>query len=333
MIRVNDAAKRGAELVKRLLVFSRKTDFKPQPLDLNRRIRDLRKMLERTIPKMINIRLVLSDTLLRLNADPTQIDQVLMNLAVNARDAMPDGGELSFETVNMFVDADMARLISGAHTGPYVLLTVTDNGSGMSQETISHMFEPFYTTKSLGKGTGLGLSVVHGIVTQHEGFIICESEQGHGTKFHVYFPAIDSDVEIEEPGTQVLALGGSETILLVDDDDVVRDMCQQILEKANYKVILAANGQEALELYNQQKEEISMVLLDLIMPVMGGERCLTELLAINPSLKIVVVSGYQGETTARDLISAGAKAAIYKPFGPHEVLKVVRNVLGDWAIF
>ena len=333
LIRVNDAAKRGAELVKRLLVFSRKTDFKPQPLDLNRRIRDLRKMLERTIPKMINIRLVLSDTLLRLNADPTQIDQVLMNLAVNARDAMPDGGELTFETVNMFVDADMARLISGAHTGPYVLLTVTDNGSGMSQETISHMFEPFYTTKSLGKGTGLGLSVVHGIVTQHEGFIICESEQGHGTKFHVYFPAIDSDVEIEEPRTQVLALGGSETILLVDDDDVVRDMCQQILEKANYKVILAANGQEALELYNQQREEISMVLLDLIMPVMGGERCLTELLAINPSLKIVVVSGYQGETTARDLISAGAKAAIYKPFGPHEVLKVVRNVLGDWAIF
>jgi CheY-like chemotaxis protein len=252
-----------------------------------------------------------------------------MNLAVNARDAMPNGGELTFETANIFIDADMARLMSEAHTGPYVLLTVTDNGSGMSQETMSHMFEPFFTTKSLGKGTGLGLSVVHGIVKQHEGFIICESEQGHGTKFNIYFPAIDSDVEIEEPETQVLALGGLETVLLVDDDNVVRDLCQRILENANYKVIIAADGQEALELYNQRKDEISLVLLDLIMPVMGGDRCLGELLALNPSLKVVIISGYHGETTANDLISAGAKAAIYKPFGPHEVLKVVRNVLGQ----
>ncbi len=330
-IKVNDAAKRGAELVRRLLVFSRKTDFKPQPLDLNRRISDLRKMLGRTIPKMINIKLVLSDTLLRLNADPIQIDQVLMNLAVNARDAMPDGGELTFETANIYIDAEMARLLSEAHTGPYVLLTVTDNGSGMSQETMSHMFEPFYTTKSSGKGTGLGLSVVHGIVKQHEGFITCKSEKGRGTRFNIYFPAIDSDVQIEDPGTPVPVMGGSETILVVDDDDVVRGLCQQILEKAGYKVIHASNGREALELYIHHKDEISLVLLDLMMPVMGGSRCLEELLAINPLLKVIIISGYQAETSAIDLVSAGAKAAIYKPFRPTKVWEIVRNVLGKQA--
>lgn len=330
-IKINDAAKRGAELVRRLLVFSRKTDFKPQPLDLNRRISDLRKMLERTITKMIKIKLVLSDSLLRLNADPIQIDQVLMNLAVNARDAMPDGGELTFKTANIFIDADMARLQSDAHIGPYVLLTVTDNGSGMSKETMSHMFEPFFTTKSSGTGTGLGLSVVHGIVKQHEGFIICKSEQGRGTRFNIYFPAIDSDVEIEEPRTQVPAIGCLETILLVDDDDVVRGLCQQILEKANYKVIVATNGQEALALYNQRKDEISLVLLDVIMPVMGGRRCLEELLALNPSLKVIIISGYQAETSANDLVSAGAKAAIYKPFRPNKVLEVIGDVLGKQA--
>lgn len=329
MIRMTEAAKRGAELVKRLLVFSRKTDFKPLPLDLNRRISDLRKMLERTIPKMINLKLSLSDNLLRINADPTQIDQVLMNLAVNARDAMPDGGKLTFETANICINTDMARLLSEAHTGQYVLLTVTDNGSGMSQQTMSHMFEPFFTTKSSGKGTGLGLSVVHGIVKQHEGFITCESEQGHGTRFNVYFPAIDSDVQIEDPETPVPALGGFETILLVDDDDVVRNLCQQVLEKANYKVIFATNGREALELYNQRKDEISLVLMDLMMPVMGGERCIKELLAINPSLKIIIISGYHGETTANDLVFTGAKTAIYKPFGPNEVLQVVKDVLGQ----
>ncbi len=193
--RILQAAKNGAELVQRLLTFSRKVEPKPIPLDLNRRIVQVEKLLKRTIPKMIDIQMHLSDDLAEINADPIQMEQVLMNLAVNARDAMPDGGRLIIETRNVTLDDEYCRLHVGAGPGDCVLLAVSDTGHGMDKTTVEHIFEPFYTTKELGRGTGLGLAMVYGIVRQHEGFITCYSEVGRGTTFNVYFPAIERHLE------------------------------------------------------------------------------------------------------------------------------------------
>jgi len=187
--KILQSARSGAELVQRLLTFSRKVEPKPVPLNLNRRILQVEKLLRRTIPKMIHIQLDLSDDLADINADPTQMEQVLMNLAVNARDAMPDGGKLAISTRNVSLDEEYCRVRAGAKPGEYVLLTVSDTGYGMDKATIDHIFEPFYTTKELGRGTGLGLAMVYGIVKQHGGYISCYSEVEHGTTFNVYFPA------------------------------------------------------------------------------------------------------------------------------------------------
>ena len=214
------AGRNGADLVQRLLTFSRKTETKPLDLDLNQRIRQTQKFLERTIPKMIDIELILAEDLARIHADPTQVDQVLMNLAVNARDAMPEGGKLVIETANVVLDEDYARSHLEAKPGRYVLLRVSDTGSGMDKETLEHIFEPFYTTKGPGEGTGLGLAMVYGIVKQHHGFINCYSEVGHGTTFKIYLPAIISETQSDQPVVTSTPQGGTETILLVDDEEL-----------------------------------------------------------------------------------------------------------------
>ncbi len=258
VLKINESARRGADLVQRLLTFSRKMEIKPQPLNLNRRVTELRKMLERTIPKMIDIQLLLSADLATINADPTQIDQILMNLAVNARDAMPEGGNLIVETANILIDAEYARTHVEAKPGHHVLLTVTDTGMGMDKATLEHIFEPFYTTKSVGEGTGLGLAMVHGIVQQHGGHVRCYSEPGQGTTFKVYFPALISDEEQEETAARRMPRGGSETVLLVDDEKMIRDLGSRILSKSGYKVIAASNGKEALDVYEQRGGEIAL---------------------------------------------------------------------------
>ena len=262
--KINQAARRGADLVQRLLTFSRKTEIKPQPLQLNRRITELQKMLARTIPKMIDIQLLLDGDLVTINADPTQIDQVLMNLAVNARDAMPEGGKLIVETANITLDEEYARTHPEAKPGHHVLLMVTDTGMGMDKATLEHIFEPFYTTKGVGEGTGLGLAMVHGIVYQHGGHVRCYSELGQGTTFKVYFPALASEEEQEETTSRKMPRGGSETILLVDDEEMIRDLGSRILSKNGYNVITASNGKEALDVYERRGAEIAMVVLDLI---------------------------------------------------------------------
>ena len=222
--------------MQRLLTFSRKVEPKPIPLDLNRRIVQVEKLLKRTIPKMIDIQMNLSDDLAEINADPIQMEQVLMNLAVNARDAMPDGGRLILETKNVTLDDEYCRFHVGAGPGDCVLLAVSDTGHGMDKTTVEHIFEPFYTTKELGRGTGLGLAMVYGIVRQHEGFITCYSEVGRGTTFNVYFPAIERHLELGVEMTGVMPAFGTETILLVDDETFVRDLGQRILSKAGYTV-------------------------------------------------------------------------------------------------
>jgi len=325
--KIHESARRGADLVQRLLTFSRKVEIKPSPINLNYRITELRKMVERTIPKMIDVQLILSESLASINADPTQIDQVLMNLAVNARDAMPEGGKLIFETANIMLDEEYAKTHLEAKLGPHVLLMVTDTGSGMDQETLEHIFEPFYTTKAVGEGTGLGLAMVHGIVKNHGGHITCYSEPGQGTTFKIYIPALIADEVQEEKDARPMPRGGSETILLVDDEEIIRDLGSRILSKGGYKVVLASNGKDALKLYQQRRDEISLVILDLIMPEMGGKQCLEALASLDPSVKVVIASGYSPNGPTKKALAAGAKGFVNKPYDIRQVLEVVREVL------
>ncbi len=322
------AARNGADLVQRLLTFSRKTETKPLDLDLNQRIRQTQKFLQRTIPKMIIIELALADDLADIHADPTQVDQVLMNLAVNARDSMPEGGNLVIETANVVIDEDYARSNLEAKPGRYVLLRVSDNGSGMDKETLEHIFEPFYTTKGLGQGTGLGLAVVFGIVKQHQGFINCYSQVGHGTTFKVYFPAIIIPAaRSDQPVVTSMPQGGTETILLVDDEQFVRDLGKRILERSGYKVLTADNGKQALDIYRKEISKISLVILDLIMPEMGGKECLPKLLEINPHVKVLVASGYTSGGTLKGASEIGARGFVRKPYDIRRMLRDVRDVL------
>ncbi len=324
------ASRSGTELVQRLLTLSRKTESKQRPIDLNHQIEQARRLLGRTIPKMIKIELHLAEFLATVNADPTQIEQVIMNLAVNARDAMPEGGKLTLCTENVILDEDYCRVNPGAKPGKCVLLAISDSGSGMDKEILDHMFEPFFTTKGLGMGTGLGLAVVYGIVKQHAGYVTCESQPAQGTVFRVYLPAIEeqeivSDELVEEPKLP----GGTETILFVDDEDVVRDLGELILSESGYKVLTAKNGKEAREIYLKERESISLVILDLIMPEMGGTECLKELLKIDPQVKVLVASGYSADASVKETIQMGAKGFVTKPFRVKELLRDVRKVLDE----
>lgn len=325
--KIRQSARQGADLIQRLLTFSRKTDIRPQPINLNFRIRDMRRMLERAIPKMIEIRLSLSEELATINADPTQVDQILMNLMVNARDAMPEGGQLIIETGNVVLDEEYARTHLDAEPGEYVLLTVTDTGTGIDREALEHIFEPFYTTKAAGEGTGLGLAMVHGIVKQHGGHISCYSEPGHGTTFTIHFPALISDRGREAIFVREMPRGGSETILLVDDEQLIRGLGFRILTKAGYRVLVASDGKEALEIYRAHGDDIELVILDLIMPEMGGKQCLEGLLSIDPSVKVIVASGFSADGPTREALSAGAQGFVSKPYDIRQVLQVVRQVL------
>ncbi len=260
---------------------------------------------------------------------PIQMEQVLMNLAVNARDAMPNGGKLILETKNVTLDEEYCTVHVGPSPGNYVSLTVSDTGHGMDKETAEHIFEPFYTTKELGRGTGLGLAMVYGIVSQHGGFIRCYSEVGRGTTFNVYLPAIQSLVEPGVETSEVMPAFGTETILLVDDEAFVRDLGERILSKAGYTILTAANGIDALDIYRKKGKQIDLVILDLIMPKMGGEGCLKELLKIDPGVKILVASGYAPDAAAGKPLALGARGFVSKPFGVRELLRQVRKALDE----
>ncbi len=328
LTKVNRAARSGAELVKRLLTFSRKTEMEQRPLQLNQTIEQMKKMLSRTIPKMIEIRLVLADDLATIHADPTQMEQVLMNLAVNARDAMPGGGICTIRTENVILEEAFAATHFGVQPGNYVMLSVSDTGKGMDQETQLHIFEPFFTTKGPGEGTGLGLAMVYGIVQHHNGHIRCRSEVGEGTTFEMYLPSMTTEVGNGKPELlQRRPPTGSETILLVDDDNDVRDLGSRLLTKAGYKVIEARRGGEALEVYRNRPGEISLVVLDLIMPEMGGVQCLEELLKIDPSARVVIASGQaDGGGTLRATKDL-ARGFVSKPFQFDRLLWAVREAL------
>jgi CheY-like chemotaxis protein len=215
----------------------------------------------------------------------------------------------------------------GAKPGDYVLLTVTDTGHGMDKETLKHLFEPFYTTKGVGRGTGLGLSMVYGIVKSHDGYIFCDSAPGKGATFEIYLPVIEQKLEKEELKEEKISMGGKETILLIDDEESIRDLGNQILNRFGYTVLTASDGESGLELYRKEKGKIDLVILDLIMPGMGGRKCLEELLKMNPKVKVVIASGYSVDGPTKEALEVGAKNFVSKPYAMRQMLKVVREVL------
>lgn len=328
---IYEASKRGADLVQRLLTFSKKREHKPQALNLNQRISEIQKMLTRTIPKNIKIQLILNQDLAWINADPTQIDQIIMNVVVNARDAMPEGGALTIETANVVLGEEYTKMHLNVIPGNYVVLMLTDTGIGMDEATMARIFEPFFTTKGLEQGTGLGLSVVFGIVEQHGGFIRYYSEPGHGTTCKIYFPAIISGQNIAQAKLKESAAGGLETILIVDDEDQILDFLSRVLEHSGYSVITAQNGKEALERFVKYRNQLSLIILDLVMPEMDGKRCLEELLKIDPSVKVIISSGFSANGKISNLMNSGAKAFVTKPYDIEQLLMKMRELIDDKA--
>ncbi len=324
---IHTAAKRGSDLVKRMLTFGRRVEAKLEPMDLNDEIRQVERLLYRTIPKMIETELELAEDLKLINGDISQIEQVLVNLALNSRDAMPDGGRLLIETGNANLDEAYCRLNPSAKPGEYVLLAVSDTGCGMEKHVAERAFEPFFTTKTPDKGTGLGLSVVFGIVKLHGGHIKCYSEPGEGTTFRIYLPTAEKKKGPQEPTTQETACGGTETILVADDEELIRELACKILSGAGYSVITADNGRECADLFRKRKNEIALVILDLIMPAMGGKECLEELLRIDPQAKVLIASGFSVNGQTRATLESGAKGYVSKPFNIRELLRSVRRVL------
>ncbi len=324
---IKDASRSAAELTQGLLTFSRRVESQLRPVDLNRELEHVVGMLRRTIPKMIAIDLKTDENLGRVNADPAQLQQVLMNLCLNARDAMPGGGRLLVETSSVTLHADDCAYHLEMAPGKYLLLSVSDTGCGIDAKSVQQVFDPFYTTKDVGKGTGLGLAIVYGIVKNHGGGIICRSEPGKGTCFHIYLPAIESRQEEYPSYGSESPVGGNETILLVEDEESVRRLGEQILSRFGYSVISAANGLQAVKAFARNRNTISLVILDLIMPDMGGRQCLREILNIDPSAKVLIASGYAADGEMDDAIMEGARASLRKPYEAVELLEMVRKVL------
>lgn len=321
---------RAAQLVRQLLVFGRKAGSRKVMANLNQEVEETLRILERTVSKMIVLKRHLDPDAWKVFADPVQIEQILLNLASNAVDAMPNGGTLAVETKNVIVDDQFARNHPGAVAGRHVLLAVSDTGCGMDKEIQEHIFDPFFTTKEVGKGTGLGLATVFGIVKSHGGHVRCASEPGRGTTFKVFFPAAEhAEVESGASGRRDFMLGGTETILVVEDDSEIQELTKETLETLGYVVKCAASGEEALQIFRESGAGIDLVLMDLNMPGMGGHRCLQELVRLDPLVKVVIASGYTGGRHGREALSSGARAFIGKPFQIKELAQTVRLVLDD----
>lgn len=330
LVHLEKAGERASGLIQQLLTFSRKVEGEHRPVSLNEEIRSVKKLLEQTLPKMIDIRLELESGLWSVKADPVHMEQILLNLACNAADAMPDGGRLTIGTKNVVLDQEYCMRHLETTPGQYVLMTVSDTGAGMDSETVKHIFDPFYTTKDVGKGTGLGLASVYGIVKGHGGRIRCYSEPGQGTVFRMYLPAARKTREAggENKNEQKApATGGNECILVVDDEPTVREMAEEMLGYFGYRVFGAESGEDAIEVFKDSPGAIDLVILDLNMPGMGGYKCLQALLAIRPELKVLIASGYATDQHARQALSAGAVSFIGKPYHLREMAKKVRGAL------
>ncbi|MES1173450.1 MAG: response regulator [Myxococcales bacterium] len=326
---ISDAGVRAAGLTRQLLAFSHQQVLQPLVLDLNDAVTKLETMLRRVLGEDVELRTATAPRLYRILADPGQVEQVLMNLTVNARDAMPQGGTLSVETSNVELDAAFAQKNPDVTPGPHVLLTVSDTGTGMDRATMRRVFEPFFTTKELGKGTGLGLATVFGIVRQSGGLILVESVLGTGTTFRVYFPRAEG--ELRRPGVSETpprnTLLGSETVLVVEDEDAVRALVRAILMKHGYRVLDARSGGDALLLCEDHTDPIDLLLTDVVMPRMSGRQLAERLRAVRPNMRTLFMSGYTNDAVVRHGVLKNTIDFIQKPITPDSLSRKVRAVL------
>jgi len=330
---VEKAADRAAGLTRQLLAFSRQQVLQPKVLDLNHSIIEIDKMLRRLIGEDIDLLTVPAPELGHVKADPGQIEQVLLNLVVNARDAMPDGGKLTIETRNIEVDESLVRSREGLHVGPYVMLAVSDNGTGMDAETKARIFEPFFTTKEVGRGTGLGLSTVHGIVKQSGGHVEVYSELGKGSTFKVYLPRVDAPLDAKlAASVETEELRGSETILVVEDEEMVRQVVCENLRMNGYQVLEAADRREALSLLERSRRErveIDLMLTDVIMPGMSIVELQEQSQGLHPRMKVVFMSGYTDRAMFHQGVLKDDALFIQKPFRTEALLLKVREALTE----
>jgi two-component system cell cycle sensor histidine kinase/response regulator CckA len=315
-------------LTRQLLAFSRQQILTPVVLDLNRLVSDMEKMLPRLLGEDIAVSIKLDPELGSVKADQGQVEQVVMNLAVNARDAMPEGGRLVITTANVELDQAYARHHPGAKPGRCVMLAVTDSGIGMSSETLAHIFEPFFTTKEVGKGTGLGLATVYGVVKQSGGYLWVDSQLGKGASFQIFLPRIDEAVAPRSAGpSQEENLRGNETVLLVEDADALRKLARSFLLDHGFQVLPASNGEEAMEVARKHNGPIHLLLTDVVMPGMNGRALADKLLARLPQLKVVYISGYTDSFIAGHGVLEEGTHLLHKPFTEAALIWKIREVL------
>jgi nitrogen-specific signal transduction histidine kinase/ActR/RegA family two-component response regulator len=325
---IKKAGERSALLTHQLLAFSRQQVLQPVVLDLNEVVTDTAKMLERMIGEDVQLIIALEPETGLVNVDPGQLSQIIMNLAVNARDAMPQGGTLTIETANLLLEPGDAKQKVGIPPGAYVMLAVCDTGHGIDDKIRQHIFEPFFTTKEIGRGTGLGLATVYGIVKQSGGNIEVESKVGAGTNFRIYLPRVAEQskvAEIKDTSTELPV--ATETILLVEDEELVRNLSREILETCGYMVIEARNGLEALEIYENGDCKIDLLMTDVVMPQMGGRELAEKLAERLPNLQILFTSGHTDNATVRHGVSKTSINFIQKPFTFDALARKVRELL------
>ncbi len=325
---IKKAGDRSAVLTQQLLAFSRRQVLKSKVIDINETVAETGTLLQRLIGEDIDLELSLSPALGAVRADPAILTQVIMNLAVNARDAMPDGGKLTIETSNQELDKEYAGRHARMNPGSYVMLAVSDTGAGMEDEVLEHLFEPFFTTKAVGKGTGLGLATVYGIVKQSGGYIWVYSEIGQGTIFKIYLPRVDAEADAITKGvSESMNLKGKETVFLVEDEEIVRKLSKQILESCGYTVVEARNGAEALELCKKSDKHFDLLLTDVVMPKMSGRQLVKHITGVRPGIKVLYMSGYTDDSVLRNGVIAAGENFIQKPFTFNTLAGQVREML------
>jgi PAS domain S-box-containing protein len=326
---VSMLAEKASHLTRDLLAFSRKQPMNPKPIDLNMNIQNLGKILQRLIGEDVELRSILQEGAMPVLAVSGHLEQVFMNMATNARDAMPDGGLLTIKTETAFIDNDFVKMNGYGAPGRYALVSVSDNGCGMDEETRLKVFEPFFTTKEVGKGTGLGLSTAYGIIRQHGGFLSVYSEPGEGSTFRIYLPVLEEEAGLErDPADLLLPPPGRETVLLVEDEPEVREMTRTLLEKHGYQVITAIDGEHALEVFAEHEEKVELLILDVIMPKRNGKEIYDCISRCREDIKTIFISGYTADIVEQKGIPENCHL-VSKPFSPHAFLWKVRNVLDE----
>jgi len=329
VLEIEKAAIHSRDITRQLLAFSRKQIISPKTIDLNSLITQTQKTLSRLIGEDIHLRFLPGKNLGEVRFDPSQMDQILVNLAVNARDAMPDGGMLTIETANIYLDEDYCRLHIECRPGHYVLMMMSDDGIGMEKQVLSHIFEPFFTTKEVGKGTGLGLATVYGIVRQNGGYIEVYSELGQGTTFKIYIPRIMEKDEVKEKSEEASLVSGSGTVLLVEDDDMVRRMTSAMLKKIGYNVVAAQTPMDALSFCEKEDVCIDILLTDVVMPEMSGKELRDKIKRILPNIKVLFMSGYTADVILHHGVMDDGVYFVQKPFSLNDLARKIRDAVED----